>query len=101
MPASQASGFIAMREASFHKLSSLLQQLFPALALDSPAVGVDRVALFLLAFPVPPAAIRLRSIAAYLMLLQGYQCLIAMIAFVVHHFAQPFRMELVFRFGIL
>ena len=64
MDAAHPAGLVEMRVGPFQQLAPLPQQPFPARAADPPPVGIHRVPRRRLALPVPPAAIRLRDVAA-------------------------------------
>ena len=65
MHAAHPAGLVEMRVGPFQQLAPLPQQPFPACASDPSAVGIHGVPRRRLALPVPPAAVRLRDVAAH------------------------------------
>ena len=68
-------------------------QRLPAVAADSSAVGVDRIALGLLVFPITSSAIRLAHVSANLQFGKVRHRLVRVIPLVGHHFLHRIRMH--------
>ena len=93
MHAAHPAGLVEMRVGPFHQLAPLPQQPFPARAANPPAVGIHRVPRRRLAVPVPPAAVRLRDVAADADGRKPDHRLVAVISLVGHHLRDPRRAD--------
>ena len=93
MDAAHPAGLVEMRVGPFQQLAPLPQQPFPARAADPPPVGIHRVPRRRLALPVPPAAVRLRDVAADADGRKPDHRLVAVISLVGHDLHDPRRAD--------
>ncbi len=61
---SHAAGFQSVSEAPFDQLAAFAHQPLATLAADAPAIGVHRVTLVAIAFPIPTAVFGLAHVTA-------------------------------------
>ena len=93
MDAAHPAGLIEMRVWPFQQLAPLPQQPFPACAANPPPVGIHRVPRRRLALPVPPAAVRLRDVAAHADGRKPDHRLVAVISLVSDNLRDPRRAD--------
>ena len=85
MHPARAPRFVEMRVGSLEKFAALAQQPPPAGPPNPSPVGIHRVARCALASPPPPAAVRLRHVAAEAQLGQRDQGLVAVVPLIRGH----------------
>jgi len=83
------------------QLPSLPQESLPAIAANSSAIGVYRITILRLAFPVPTPLVRFADVAANLDLAQVPAGVVAVIPLVRHHFGDNLPFDALGRLRIV